>query len=89
MLLLAAGVPARLAARSVGVSERSVERWMKNGLRERVAGARAAGQEQTDAQSEARLVVLISLAARSDWRAAKWLLETRWPERWGDGRMQT
>jgi transposase-like protein len=48
VLLLAAGVPIGVAARSVGVSERSVERWMKDGLRERVAEARAAGQDRTD-----------------------------------------
>jgi transposase len=81
VLLLAAGVPAGLAARSVGVSERSVERWLKNGLRDRVAEARAAGQEQTDATSEARLVVLILRAAQHDWRASAWWLERRYPER--------
>jgi hypothetical protein len=88
VLLLATGVPARVAARSVAVSERSVERWMANGLREKVAAARAAGDEQADATSEARLVVLVTLAARTDWRAAKWMLETRWPEHWGAARME-
>jgi transposase len=83
VLLLAAGVPKAVAARAVSVSERSVERWLGDGLRDRVEEARAAGQEQADATSEARLVVLITLAARTDWRAAKWWLERRWPERWG------
>jgi hypothetical protein len=39
--------------------------------------------ETTDALSEARLVVLITRAAQHDWRAGAWLLERRWPERWG------
>ena len=69
LLLLAAGVPKTIAARAVSVSE-SVERWLGDGLRDRVDEARAAGQEQADATSEARLVVLITLAARTDWRAA-------------------
>jgi hypothetical protein len=61
---------------------------MKNGLRERVAEARAAGQDQADATSEARLVVLILRASERDWRASAWWLERRWPERWGTERMQ-
>jgi transposase len=89
VLLLAAGVPIGVAARSVSVSERSVERWLNDGLRERVARARAEGQDLTDAASEARLVVLISIAARENWRAAAWLLSRRYPERWSVERMQT
>jgi hypothetical protein len=46
----------------------------RNGLDRTVLG-------YSEPASEARLVVLVSLAARSDWRAAKWMLETRWPER--------
>lgn len=88
VLLLGAGVPNTIAARAVGVSERSVERWMQGDLRQRVAEARARGQAQADAASEARLVVLIALAAKENWRAAAWLLSRRWPERWGGARMQ-
>lgn len=89
VLLLAAGVPKAVAARAVSVSERSVERWMRDGLRERVAQARAAGHEQTDAASEARFVVLISLAARTDWRAAAWWLERAHPEHWSLDRRES
>jgi hypothetical protein len=88
VLMLGAGVPTPVAARAVNVSERSVERWMQGDLRHRVAETRARGQSMSDAASEARLVVLISLAAKDNWRAAAWLLSRRWPDRWGAGRMQ-
>jgi transposase len=82
VLLLASGVPIPVAARAVNVSERSVERWLQGDLRQRVAEVRARGQSMSDAASEARLVVLISLAAKDNWRAAAWLLSRRWPQRW-------
>jgi transposase len=88
VLLLAAGASTARAARCVGVSERSVTRWLRDGLAERVRLARAAGAVSTDALSEARLVVLIARAAQHDWRAGSWLLERRWPERWGAARVQ-
>jgi transposase len=70
VLLLSAGASPARAARCVGVSERSVTRWLRdNGLAERVRLARAATPEATDALSEARLVVLITRAAQHDWRA--------------------
>ena len=34
------------------------------------------------ALAEASLVAGIMLAGRSDWRAAAFILERRWPERW-------
>lgn len=38
-----------------------------------------------EATSEARLLIYVAQAARSSWRAAAWLLERRYPERWGRG----
>jgi hypothetical protein len=91
-LLLAQGVPIKLAASATNVSPRSVRRWLREGdLRERVAEVRAA--EQVDlhgaASAEARLVVLILRASEHDWRASAWWLEHRWPEMWGAARMET
>jgi transposase len=86
-LLLAQGVPVKLAASATDVSPRSVRRWLHEGdLRERVAEVRATEPTPADAISEARLVVLLLRA--SDWRASAWWLERRWPERWGAERMQ-
>jgi transposase len=84
VLLLANGLSIRSAARVVGVSRRSLTRWLADGLTERVAEARASRPETTDALTEARLVVAIARAAAlGDWRARAWFLERRWPERWG------
>jgi hypothetical protein len=58
-LLLAKGVPIKLAAAATDVSPRSVRRWLHEGdLRERVAEVRAAEPTPADAADEARLVVL-------------------------------
>ena len=87
-VLLAQGVPVKLAASATNVSPRSVRRWLTEGdLRERVAEVRAAERTPTDeATAEARAVVL--LLRSGDWRASAWWLERRWPERWGAARMQ-
>jgi hypothetical protein len=34
------------------------------------------------AAGESALVMGVAAAARDDWRAAVWILEHRWPERW-------
>jgi hypothetical protein len=40
------------------------------------------------ALAEDRLVTLLATAARSNWRAAAFLLERRYPQRWGAGRRE-
>lgn len=87
VVLLANGLSVRSAARVVGVSRRSLTRWLADGLRERVAEARVARPESADALTEARLVVAIARAATlGEWRAAAWWLERRHPERWARDR---
>lgn len=83
VVLLAARVPVEVAARSVNVSRRTLDRWLRRSdLRARVEQARAAGPQATDALFEARAVVLILRAAQTDWRASAWWLERKHPERW-------
>jgi transposase len=85
-LLLAHGVPVGVAAKSVGVSARTLRRWLAEGdLRERIAEIRSARRTGDGAASEARMVVLLLKASEHDWRASAWWLERRWPERWGRG----
>jgi hypothetical protein len=38
--------------------------------------------------AEERLVAYVAQAARSNWRASAWLLERRYPQRWGPVRAQ-
>jgi endogenous inhibitor of DNA gyrase (YacG/DUF329 family) len=45
------------------------------------ATAELDGDEDELLQGE--LVNAVLRAAQTDWRAARWLLETRWPERYG------
>lgn len=84
-VLLAAGVPVEVAARSVNVSRRTLDRWLRQGeLRGRIEQARVAGPQSSEAAIEAGLVVLILKAAQSDWKASAWWLERRHPERWAE-----
>ena len=91
-VLLARGVPVKLAAAATDVSPRSVRRWLAEGdLRERVAEVRATEQTAdatSGAQAEARAVLLLHRASQRDWRASAWWLERRYPERWGAERMR-
>jgi hypothetical protein len=85
--MLRAGAYVHVAARAAGISRQTFADWLQRGqgdaaldepyreLRERVEQARAEG--------EARNVARIAAAAVEDWRAAAWLLERQYPDRWG------
>jgi hypothetical protein len=77
-----AGLTSGLACDVAGITPRTFQRWMASKrpehrqLREAVARARAG--------CEADLVARTTLAAhKGSWRAAAWLLERHYPERWG------
>jgi hypothetical protein len=81
VVLLAAGVPIPVAARSVGVSRRTLDRWLRQDeLRDRVEQARATGPEHRGHRRSAGRAA--RRAAQFDWKAAAWWLERRWPDRW-------
>ena len=87
VVLLAAGVPVEDASRSVGVSRRTLDRWLRQDeLRGRIEQARVAGPQSSAAALEARMVVLLLRAAQFDWRASAWWLERTAPQRWGPER---
>lgn len=80
-LLIAAGNTNRISARAAGLGVRTFYDWMNDdrapyvGFQAAVASARG--------QSEAILVSRVARAASAgSWRAAAWLLERRFPERW-------
>ena len=78
-----AGTPLKYAAVFAGVGESTIYRWMQRAqaadpdpecveFREAV--------QRAQARSVTRLVAIVTRAADQDWKAAKWLLETRAPE---------
>jgi hypothetical protein len=71
-----AGNTLRASAAYAGVNEVTVERWSH-----RFADF-AESLSRAIAESEIHLVALVRTASTSDWRAASWLLERRFPETW-------
>ena len=71
--MLRCGTSLEVAARTAGVSARSVRRW------------RARGELDLDrelAAGELQLAAVVSRSTARSWRAAAFLLERRFPERW-------
>ena len=93
---LARGAPLGVAAASAGVSRRTVSRWLAEGYVTRRSlsavpdpgGPDVASGDPEDEAIQRALLGTVMGAAREDWRAAAWLLRTRWPSRYGrrDGR---
>jgi transposase len=86
--LVAAGVELPRAAACVGLAPRTVERWRARGAAARAGPYRDLylALEQADAQAEVRDILLIGKAAQTNWKAAAWRLERRFPDRWGPKR---
>ena len=90
--VLRMGGYAETAAAVAGISRQTFYNWLERGdpegraeadapfreFRERVEAARAEG--------EARNVGLIARAASKDWKAAAWMLERQYPDRWAGPR---
>jgi len=82
-----AGCSVAVAAEVAGVSERTIYDWLARGTRpgrsEAPYRALRAAVEQARAEAEATLAARMSrAAARGSWRAAAWLLERHYPDRW-------
>jgi transposase len=86
--LLRVGVAVDVAAETVGIAPSTFRAWMQRGER---GGPRDApyrtfreAVERARGEHEAILAAATSRAAgRGSWRAAAWLLERAYPERWG------
>ena len=85
-----AGNYPEVAARHAGVHPSTYYRWMERGALEGDASEDdpyrhlRAEVERALADAEAAEVALIAQAARGgSWAAAAWLLERRYPDRWG------
>ena len=77
------------AAEAAGIARRTLYAWLDRGAKEKggVFQCFRDAFRKAEAEGEARLVEkLVSVATTErDWQAFAWMLERRWPERWGNG----
>jgi hypothetical protein len=73
------------AAAYAGISKDTFYRWLKRGARAKSGIYKNFHDavEKALAESEVRDVMIIANAAATDWKAAAWRLERKFPERWG------
>lgn len=83
--LIQAGCYVYVAAEAVGIGERSFYRWMARGEEETSGMYRQFWQEikKAEAVAEAKMLMVINEASRTNWTAAAWFLERKFPDRWG------
>jgi transposase len=81
---LKGGLPIDTAARLVGVHESTVRTWRSRSRAKRPGFAGFEAEVvQALAEGEAILVARVTTAGRDNWRAAAWLLERMYPDRYG------
>lgn len=79
-----AGNYVETAAAYVGVAKQTFYTWLKRGAKgEARFKAFADAVLVAQAESEARDVALIGKAAVTQWQAAAWRLERKFPDKWG------
>lgn len=73
------------AAILCGINKASVYNWLKRGRTARSGKYKLFfdAVRQAQAKSEARLVNIVEMAAKRDWKAAAWRLERKFPNRYG------
>lgn len=90
--IIRAGGYVETAAAVAGISKATYHDWIKRGD---PAGVKAADApfrdfrdkvEQAKAEGEATLVTRLAIAAQKDWKAAAWMLERQYPDRWAGPR---
>lgn len=73
------------AAAYAGISKDTFFRWLRKGARAKSGIYKDFHDavEKALADAEVRDVMLIANAAATDWKAAAWRLERKFPDRWG------
>lgn len=73
------------AAAYAGISKDTFFRWLRKGARAKSGIYKEFHDavEKALAEAEVRDVMIIANAATSDWKAAAWRLERKFPDRWG------
>lgn len=84
--LIKAGNYIETACVTVGINKSTYYRWLKKADQSNRYDRYKKFQadvEQAMAIAEARDIIIISIAAEHDWKAAVWLLEHRFTDNWG------
>jgi hypothetical protein len=68
-----------------GIRPATLRAWLRRGLEETSGRYHALAEAlwAAEGEFEARLVAKVESAADRDWRSGAWLLERRFPKRWG------
>lgn len=87
---LAAGATVEAAAQRVGVTKRTLMRWLAAGKVTRpgvppppVVPTGQSLAERLEQAEPGLVAAVIQAAQRGSWQAAAWMLERSFPERWG------
>lgn len=81
--MLSSGVHRDVAARAVGITDRTLRNWMRKGEEgDPTFEQFAEDVKQAEAKAEVGHVANITLASRADWRASAWYLERKADTRW-------
>jgi transposase-like protein len=82
---LSAGAYVETAAAMAGVSKQTLYSWLKRGADQAQGPFREFldAVEKAQAEAEVRDIALIAKAAQTQWQAAAWRLERKFPEKWG------
>jgi hypothetical protein len=80
-----AGNALSVAASAAGVQSATMRSWLERGAMQKsgIYHDFRLAVEEAGFQSEERLVGIIANSALERWDAAAWLLERKWPARWG------
>lgn len=73
------------AAAYGGISKVTLHGWLKRGRRQKTGKYRdfVDAMEKALARAEVQLVLGVARWAQKDWRPAAWMLERKFPTRWG------
>jgi hypothetical protein len=80
-----AGVSGEIAAQAEGVSRTTFYAWKAKGERQAQGIYRdfLDGVKRAEAEVELSCATIVCQAMPTTWQAAAWMLERRWPQRWG------
>lgn len=72
------------AARVAGVDPKTVTNWLRDGAKAKSGKKREffLAVRRAVAECEAGDMAIVERARQTDWRAATWRLQHRWPQRW-------